>query len=336
MEYLFKTKSHKVLGLIIVALILSSCFIASVAFGITKTGIQTAIEAFFHFDGSNEHHIIKNLRFPRAVVATLVGAALAVSGALMQALTRNQLASPDLFGVNAGAAFFVVFGSSFLSVRSLTQYTWISFLGAAVGALGVYLLGSLGKNGLTPIKVILSGAALTALFSSFTQGMLVVDERQLDEVLFWLTGSVAGRTLDMVIVILPYMFIGFFLVFFIPGPLNIFIMGEDVAKGLGQKTIVVKLGIALIIVLLSGSAVAVAGPIGFVGVAIPHIARYLVGLDYRWILPYCAALGGILLLIADISARFLFTPNELPVGVMTAFLGTPFFVYIARRGVNES
>ena len=321
-------------GLILGIIVLIVAMVASVILGVTEVTIQSALDAYLNFDNSNQHIIIRTVRLPRALIAAAVGASLAIAGALMQALTRNPLASPAIFGVNAGAGFFIVIAVSFFSV-SITELTWFAFLGAGINSLAVYILGSSGREGLTPLKLTLSGAALTALFSSLTQGLLVVNEKTLDEVLFWLTGSVAGRELEVLQIIFPYLLIGWLGSFVMAKALDTLTMGEDIAKGLGQRILIVKILVALIVILLAGGSVAIAGPIGFIGIIIPHIARSLVGRDFRWLIPYCALLGAILLVLADISARFIIMPQEIPVGVMTAFIGTPFFVYIARRGFNK-
>lgn len=211
----------------------------------------------------------------------------------------------------------------------------VGLLGAALAVIIVYSLGTLGKDGLTPIKMTLAGAAIAALFSSLTQGMLTLNEQSLDQALFWLAGSVQGRDLDILVAVFPYILIGLVASLLIGKQINVLAMGEDLAKGLGQKTWLIKVLAALTIVLLAGGAVAVAGPIGFIGIIIPHVARWMVGIDYRWVIPYSGMLGAVLLLIADIGARYIIMPAEVPVGVMTAFIGVPFFIYIARRGINE-
>ncbi|WP_156292108.1 FecCD family ABC transporter permease [Oceanobacillus salinisoli] len=332
---MMKTNVSKMLGLLVGSLIVICLIWASIVLGLTKVTTQMVMDSFYHFDGSNEHIIIQDTRIPRALIATAVGASLAIAGSIMQGLTNNPLASPGLFGVNAGAGFFVVVGISFFSVTSLNTFTWLAFTGAAISAIIVYVLGSMGRDGLTPIKMTLAGAAMAALFSSLTQGMLTLNERALDQVLFWLAGSVQGRDLEILMNVLPYLIIGWIASFIIGRQINVLSMGEDMAKGLGQRTILVKLFGGVIVVLLAGGAVAIAGPIGFIGMVIPHIARWLVGIDYRWIIPYSGVLGAILLLMADIGARYLIMPAEVPVGVMTAFIGVPFFIYIARRGINE-
>ncbi|MEZ0481520.1 FecCD family ABC transporter permease [Planococcus sp. SSTMD024] len=307
----------------------------SIILGLTKVTTEMLMDAIYRFDGSNEHIIIQDTRIPRAFIAAAVGASLAISGTIMQGLTNNPLASPGILGINAGASFFVVFGISFLGLSSLTAFTWLAFFGAAVAAIVVYIFGSMGSEGMTPIKITLAGAAIAAMFSSLTQGILTLNEQALDQVLFWLAGSIQGRDLDILLSVLPYLIAGVLLSLLIGRQMNVLAMGEDLAKGLGQKTMLVKMMGALIVVLLAGGSVAVAGPIGFVGIIIPHFARWLVGIDYRWVIPYSALLGAVLLLAADIGARYILMPSEVPVGVMTAIVGAPFFVYIARRGISE-
>ncbi|MCF6139410.1 FecCD family ABC transporter permease [Pseudalkalibacillus berkeleyi] len=332
---LLHTNSQKVIGMIL-GIILVIVFIGcSFVYGYTKVNWGMVIDSFRQFDGSNAHIIIQESRVPRAFIGAAVGASLAVAGALMQGITRNPLASPSIFGINAGAGFFIVVAVTFFSVSSIHQFAWIAFFGAMVTALIVYFLGTLGRDGLTPVKLTLAGAAMAAMFASLTQGMLSLNEKALDEVLFWLTGSVEGRKLEILTTMLPYLVVGWIGALFLTRQMNILAMGEDVAVGLGQKTAIVKISAAIVIVLLAGSAVAIAGPVGFIGIVIPHIARGLVGIDYRWVIPYSALLGAMLLLIADIGARYVIMPKEVPVGVMTALIGTPFFIYIARRGLNK-
>jgi iron complex transport system permease protein len=331
-----KSGIAKIFTLFISVIILLFGVCASIVYGYTDTSWQMAYEAFTAFDGSNEHVILQSVRLPRAVIAAVVGACLAVAGALMQALTKNPLASPGVFGINAGAGFFVVVAVAIFQNNSYQSFTWIAFLGAAVAAFTVYFIGAVGREGLTPVKLTLAGAAMAALFSSLTQGLLAVNEAALEQVLFWLAGSVQGRKMEMLYAVLPYVTVGLIGSLLLAPKINVLTMGEDIAKGLGQRTGSVKILTALVIILLAGSAVSIAGPIGFIGIVVPHFARYLVGTDHRWILPYSAVLGGILLLSGDIGARYIIMPKEIPVGVMTAFIGIPFFIYIARRGFQKS
>ncbi|MBU8908915.1 FecCD family ABC transporter permease [Desertibacillus haloalkaliphilus] len=333
---ILKSTPAKVSGLIVGIVIFLLFICLSIVYGYTNTSWKTAIEAYTNFNGSNEHLIIQTTRMPRALIAATVGASLGVAGALMQALTNNPLADPKIFGIDAGASFFIVSAVTFFSITSLGSFVWIAFAGAALAGAAVYFIGSLGREGLTPMKFTLAGAAIWALFSSLTQGMLVLNEKALEEVLFWLAGSVQGRNLEYLQSVLPYLLVAWVGSLVIARHINLLSMGEDVAKGLGQRTGFIKLISAIIIIILAGGSVAIAGPIGFVGIMVPHIARFFVGIDHRWLIPYCAIIGGCLLLVADISARYVIMPQEVPVGVMTAIIGTPFFIYIARKGVSKS
>lgn len=331
------TNTWKAIVLLAFVLVLLGSFVSSILFGATQYDWHTAWSSIFHYDENvNDQIIIRTTRVPRACMAAAIGASLAIAGALMQTLTRNPLASPSVLGVNAGATFFVVLAAVAFQVSSMQWLMWISFLGAALGAVFVYILGSIGRDGLTPLKIVLAGAAMTALFSSFTQGILVLNKQGLGTVLFWLTGTIAGRSPDMIISVFPYMAVSWVAAWFIARDMNLLMMGEDTAKGLGQKTIWVKSAAGIIVVVLAGCSVSVAGPIGFIGIVIPHISRFFIGIDHRWVIPYCAVLGAILLILADVIARFIMIPEEMPVGVMTAIIGAPFFIYIARRGLIKS
>ncbi|MEH7344157.1 iron ABC transporter permease [Bacillus sp. JJ1532] len=332
---ILKNNSLRWTGLILSILLLLFLMCLSIVYGYTNTTWKMAIDAFLAFDGSNEHLIIQSVRLPRAMIAAAVGASLAVAGVLLQTLTKNPLAAPEIFGINAGAGFAVVIVVTLFSLSNLHIFTWVSFLGATIAFVCVYAIGSIGREGLTPIKLTLAGAAISAMFASMTQGFLVINETALDQVLFWLAGSVSGRKLDTLLAVLPYLAVGWILSLSISNQMNILSMGEDVAKGLGLKTGLLKLGAGIAIILLSGGAVAVAGPIGFIGIVIPHITRAVVGIDHRWVIPFSALFGGMLLLMADIASRYIIMPQEVPVGVMTAVIGTPFFIYIARKGFNK-
>lgn len=322
------------LGVGVCLLLLS--MLLSIAFGAANIAPADVWNAIFAFDSSSTNHlIIRTLRVPRAAVAVLVGASLAVAGAIMQGLTRNPLGDPGILGINTGAALGVVAAVFFLNVSSLSLYALFAFAGATLTAVAVYGLGSLGRGGPTPLNLTIAGAAFTALLSSFTTGVLILNQRTLEEVRFWLAGSVAGRDLNLLLQVAPYLMVGLVLAFSLGRQITTISLGEDVAKGLGQNTGWIKALSAVAVVLLAGGAVAVAGPIGFVGLVIPHMARFLVGVDYRWILPYAALMGGIFLIISDVAARLVLRPTELPVGVMTALIGGPFFVYLVRWRVRR-
>lgn len=333
---LFAQGKSKILGLAALLVLLAAAGAASLIYGRTEITVSTAVEAFKHYDEESTPHIVlRTERLPRTVIAAVVGASLAVAGALMQALTRNPLASPSVFGINAGAIFFIVLANVVLSVSSLNAMMWFGFTGAAIAAAVVYTLGSIGRDGLTPIKVVLAGTAISALFSSFTQAVLVLDGTGLQEVLFWLAGSVSGRTLEMLYPVLPYMAAGALAALFMGRAINLLLTGDDIAKGMGQNVVLVKTAMGAATVLLAGGAVAVAGSIGLVGLVVPHLMRTWVGNDYRWLIPYSLIGGAVLLLLADVTARLIILPEELPLGIMTALIGGPFFVYIARKGVTK-
>jgi iron complex transport system permease protein len=321
---------------LVLLLLVAAAMLASVLLGVVDTSFSALVDTYTQYSGSKEQIVIKEVRVPRALIAAAIGASLGMSGVLMQILMRNPLADPGIFGINSGAALLVAIAVTIFGMTSLGQLTWLAFLGAALSGIIVYVLGSLGRDGLTPMKLTLAGAAMTALFSSLMHGLLIVNERAMEDVLFWLAGSASGRKLELLIGVLPYLIVGWLGSLFLAGQLNTLMMGDDVAKGLGQRIWLIKLLAALLIILLAGGSVAVAGPVGFVGLVIPHLARALVGLDQRWVLLYAMLLGALLLLGADIAARFVAMPKEVPLGVMTALIGVPFFVYIARKGVTRS
>ncbi len=325
--------SYKLAGLLAGAVLLAFGFVANIRWGFTSVSWSDTIAALFHYDETSMNQVIVKLtRLPRALIAAAVGASLAVAGVIMQAITRNPLASPSILGINSGAALGVVLGVTALAIQSQSTLVWFAFGGAAIAAATVYALSALGYEGMTPMRIVLAGAAMSALFMSATQGLLVRNQSSLQDVLFWLAGSIAGRPLELLVSVIPYMAASWLGAWLLSRHLNVLAAGEETAAGVGMRTSLVKLVGGLCIVLLAGSSVAVAGPIGFIGIVIPHVARYLAGLDHRWLIPYSAVLGATLLLLADLAARFVIPPQELPVGVMTAAVGTPFFIYIARRG----
>ncbi|HEY9816922.1 MAG TPA: iron ABC transporter permease [Candidatus Obscuribacterales bacterium] len=320
------------LGLMWGSGLLLLCLLGSLLLGAADIAPGTVWQAVCHFDGSTEHLIIRTVRLPRAILAVVVGAALAVAGAITQGLTRNPLAAPDILGINVGAALAMVLAVFWQGNGS---YVGFAFGGAAIAAVTVYWLGSLGRSGLTPLKLIIAGAALSYLLSSLTTGILILSQRTLDEIRFWLAGSLAGQDMASMLPILPYMAVGLAVSLALGRQLTLMSLGEDVAQGLGLQTVWVKVGAAIAVVLLAGSAVALAGPIGFVGLVVPHVVRFVVGVDYRWILPYAMITGGILLSVADTAARLVIRPQELPVGIMTALVGAPFFIYLARSKIKR-
>lgn len=303
----------------------------SLRIGSVSLSTDDVVGAFTAFDGSNEHLIVRSLRLPRTIIGLGVGAALAVAGVVMQAVTRNALASPAILGVNSGAAFAVVTAVFVLGVSSPSSYLWFAFAGALGASVLVYAIGSVGPSGATPVKLALAGAVVTALLGAWISTVLIFDQRSLDEVRFWLAGSLAGRDLSVLVQVLPFLGVGLLLAFGMARSLNTISLGEDVAAGLGQNVALVRSVSAVVVVLLAGACVAVAGPIGFVGLAVPHAIRTLVGPDHRWLLPVAAVTGPILLLSADVIGRVVARPSEVQVGIVTAVVGAPVLVHLVRN-----
>jgi iron complex transport system permease protein len=248
----------------------------------------------------------------------------------MQGVARNPLADPGILGVNAGAALFVVVGITFLGISTASGYIWLAFAGAAVAAVVVYSVSAIGRDGATPVKLALAGAAVTAALSSLVTAILLVNQETLDTFRFWQVGSLSGRTFDTMGTVLPFVVIAGVIALFSGRMLNVLALGDDLGRGLGQHVGLSRLLGAAVVVVLCGSATALAGPIGFVGLIIPHVARLAVGSDYRRILPLSALLGPILLLVADVIGRLVARPGELEVGIVTALIGAPVFILIVR------
>jgi iron complex transport system permease protein len=310
------------------------CLGVSIAFGKSPVPFSSVWASIVSFDeSSREHLIIHTVRVPRALIAMAVGACLAMAGGVMQAVTRNALAGPELFGVSQGAALMIVIHIFLLNQTSKDGYMGAAFIGAALAGMLVYALGSLGARGLTPLKLILAGSTINLLLGAMTQGILVFDEESLDTMRYWLAGSLTGRSVDLFRQVLPYMAAGVIGTLAMSRHINLLSLGEETARGLGLRTGPVKAASLAAVVLLAGAAVAIAGPIGFIGLAVPHIARFIVGPDYRWILPYSAVLGAILLILADVAARFIIPSQEVSAGVVTALIGAPFLIYLAQRKV---
>lgn len=322
-------------GLLVGVGILVCAFFWSITQGAAEIDRQVVYDAIVHYDDTNFSHLIIHIvRLPRVLSGIIVGASLAVAGALMQGLTRNPLADPGLLGISSGATFAVVMGVYLLDEMSLSNYALFAFFGSATAGAIVYGLASVGRSGATPLKLTLAGVILSTFISSFTAAILVTDQQTLDQIRFWMAGSLAGREMPLLEQTAPYMLAGLGMALLLARQITTISLGEDVAQGLGQNTVWVKILTAIIVTLLAGGAVALAGPVGFVGLMVPHIARMIVGSDYRWIIPYSALMGACLVIVADGYARIVIRPQEIPVGVMLALMGTPFFIYLARWRVK--
>jgi iron complex transport system permease protein len=282
-------------------------------------------------DHSQDAEVVRGLRVPRTVVGVMVGAALAVAGVVMQGVTRNPIAEPGILGVSQGASLGVVCAIAYAGAGTLSGYVWFAFAGAGAAAVAVYAVAARGRGGASPVKLALAGAAMNAFLTSIVSGVLTTDAQTLETYRFWQVGSLTGRDSHIAGMIWPFLAAGLLLVLAMARGLDALALGEDVARGLGQNVAVLRLLGALGATVLTGAAVAAAGPIAFVGLAVPHLARALVGTAHRWVLPMAALLGPVMVLVSDVVGRIVFPPSEVPVAVMTALIGVPFLVALVRR-----
>ncbi|KRF12329.1 iron ABC transporter permease [Nocardioides sp. Soil797] len=283
------------------------------------------------FDAAHPDHGIAESRWPRTFLGLAVGAALGLAGACMQGLTRNPLADPGILGVNAGAAFAMVLAIAWFGVSDLSGRLWFAFAGAAVAAVLVHAIASLGRDGATPMKLTIAGAALSAALTSWVSAVLLTDRATFDVFRFWQVGTLGGRDFDVLLTGLPFLVAGAVLAVVGSRLLNLLALGDDLARGLGRRVVLDRVVLGLAIVLLAGTATALAGPIAFVGLVIPHLVRSIVGSDYRRIIPFSAGYGAVLTTAADVVGRVVLPPTEVQVGIMTAVLGVPVFLWMIGR-----
>lgn len=304
----------------------------SIAVGTRSIGPGTVWQALTDSGlAGDEAVVVRELRLPRTLLGVLVGLSLGVAGALMQGHTRNPLGDPGLLGVAAGASAAVVLAIFVLGITTPAGYVWFAFGGALAGSVAVFVIGSSGRGGATPVSLALAGAALSALLYALVRAVLVSDAQTLDSYRFWVVGSLAGRDATIAWQVLPFIAVGLVLALVNAPALNLLGLGEDVARGLGQ-TVWLARGIGITaITLLTGAATAACGPIGFVGLVVPHVARAVTGPDHRWLIPYSGLLGVVLLLLADVVGRVVVRPGELQVGIVLALVGAPFFIALVRR-----
>jgi iron complex transport system permease protein len=282
-------------------------------------------------DGGEASVIVRELRLPRTLLGLAVGLALAVAGVLMQALTRNPLADPRILGISAGASLGVVLAIAVFGVGTLAGYVWFGIAGALVAGVVVLGLAAGTPDGGGPVTLALVGAALDASLGSVVVALLAADARTFEEFRFWVVGGLAGRDVSVVVWVLPFVVVGALLAVSVARGLDALALGDDVARGLGHRVVLVRVAGGAAAVVLTGAAVAAAGPIAFVGLAVPHLARALVGSDHRWILLAAALLGPALLVGADVVGRLVAPPGEIPAGIVTALIGAPLLVILVRR-----
>ncbi|WP_339314567.1 iron ABC transporter permease [Paenibacillus sp. FSL M7-0896] len=307
----------------------------SVSVGAADIRLATVWEAVFRFNPElPQHQVIRELRIPRAAAGALVGACFAVAGAIMQGMTRNPLADSGLLGLNAGAGVGLALAFAFAPTLSFAYIMLYCFLGAAVASLLVFGIGSLSHSGLTPLRLTLAGAAVSAMLLAVSQGIAILFSLSQD-IAFWMAGGIGGASWKQLQVISPWVAAALIGALMLSRSITLLSLGRDVAAGLGQRTGLVQTTGMIIVVILAGAAVSTVGPIAFVGLMIPHITRFLVGVDYRWIIPCSAVLGSILVLVADIAARMINAPYETPIGALIAVFGVPFFIYLASKRKGE-
>ncbi len=309
--------------------------IFSITMGAAKIPLATVWEALFHFNRENARHLmVMDLRLPRVIASALVGSAFAVAGAIMQGTTRNPMADSGLLGLNAGAGFALSICFAFFPGLGYIKIILLSFLGAALAAGMVNGVAGLRRSGTSPMRLVLAGAAVSALLGALSQGIaLYFDVAQ--NIMFWTAGSVAGSDWGQVKIMAPWILLALLGAVVLSRSISLLSLGEDVARGLGLNTFMVNVLCFLVVLILAGASVSVVGSVGFVGLIIPHLARYFVGVDYRWIIPASAVLGAILMVAADLGARLFNPPFETPVGVLTALVGVPFFLYLSRKQRRE-
>lgn len=323
--------ARRTVGLVVAVALLVGTVFASVLVGARGISAASVLEAVFAFDGSTEHLIIWELRMPRTLVGLIVGPALGLAGALIQAFTRNPLADPGILGVNAGAGFLVTIAIGFFGITDPRGYVWFALLGAAAATVVVYLIGSSGRGQATPIRLTLAGVALAAVLGGLATGITLKNPDAFNGMRFWGAGSIAGRDMDVVGALAPFFILGIVLALAVSQPLNALAMGDDVGRSLGAHVGRTRVVVIISVTLLAGAATALAGPIAFVGLMVPHAVRWIVGPDQRWIMAYTLVCAPILLLVSDILGRVLLPNGELRVGIVTAAVGAPVLIMLARR-----
>lgn len=313
--------------------ILSFACLASLGIGSRPFAITEVLDAFRAYDPQNDHHlIVRAFRLPRTIIAVLCGAALGIAGAVMQAVTRNPLAEPGLLGVNAGAAVAVIIGVSMFGITTMQHYVWFGFVGAGLAGIAVFLLGQAHETGTNPVRLVLAGAGISVVLGCIT-GIVILNApaEVLDNFRYWSAGSIAGRSMDIALVLGIAVAAGMLLTLFIAGNLNAVALGEDLGRALGADLRFTWTAACIAVMLLAGAATAAAGPIGFVGLVAPHMARSITGPDNRWIVPYSALFAAIMLLLADIAGRVIAMPSEVAAGIVALLVGGPFFITVVRR-----
>ncbi|WP_314165952.1 iron ABC transporter permease [Lachnoanaerobaculum gingivalis] len=329
-------KKNFLLGMILCMALLFIFAVFSISFGAKQIAFSKVIDVILGKDVDSLEATIIQQRIPRTVFGILAGGALGISGALMQSITRNPIADPSILGVNTGASLFVVAGIAFLNITAAYQYIWLAIIGAGIAAFFVYSVASIGKDGATPLKLALSGAAVSIVLGALVSTIMLPDDRVLQAFRFWQVGSIGSATWDNISLISPFLIMGFIISMFISRYLNNLALGDEAATALGTNVVITRSVGALASVLLCGATTALAGPIGFVGLIVPHLIRLIYGSEMEKILPLSFLGSGILLLVSDLIGRIIGSPGETEVGIITAVLGAPVFIFAIRKGRVKS
>ena len=329
-------KKKFVFSIILCLALLSVMAIFSISLGAKNIAFSKVIEVLLGNDPDSLEQAIILQRIPRTIFGILAGGALGISGALMQSITRNPIADPSILGVNTGASLFVVAGIAFFNITVAYQYIWLAIIGAGVTAVFVYSVASMGKDGATPLKLALSGSAVSIVLGSLVSTIMLPNNRVMEAFRFWQVGSIGSATWENIMLISPFLIVGFIISMFISGYLNNLALGDEAATALGTNVVMTRTIGALASVLLCGATTALAGPIGFVGLIIPHIIRLIFGSEMSKMLPLSFLGSAILMLISDVIGRIISLPGETEVGIVTAVLGAPVFILAIRKGRVKS
>ena len=329
-------KKKFVFSIILCLALLSIMAIFSISLGAKSIAFTKVIDVLLGNAPDSLEAAIILQRIPRTVFGILAGGALGISGALMQSITRNPIADPSILGVNTGASLFVVAGIAFFNITVAYQYIWLAIIGAGVTAVFVYSVASMGKDGATPLKLALSGSAVSIVLGSLVSTIMLPNNRVMEAFRFWQVGSIGSATWENIMLISPFLIVGFVISMFISGYLNNLALGDEAATALGTNVVMTRTIGALSSVLLCGATTALAGPIGFVGLIIPHIIRLIFGSEMSKMLPLSFLGSAILMLVSDIIGRIISLPGETEVGIVTAVIGAPVFILAIRKGRVKS
>lgn len=327
---------HFTLILVIAIILLIVSIVSSLMLGARVVSYQELMDGLFYTNQDSYGANVVRKRFSRTVFSLCCGVALGIAGVLMQAVTRNPLADPSILGVNTGATLFVVIGITLFNITTAGEYIWLALIGASITAVFVFGIGSMGRGGATPIKLLLAGAATSAALSSLVTAIIIPSAYAQDQFRFWQVGSVGSGNWDSIKIFLPFLIVGLLIAFISAPALNALALGDDVATSLGVRPGILRAFAIIAGVVLCGAATALAGPIGFIGLLATHAMRFVIGPDLRFLIPMSALAGAIILTFSDVVGRLIASPGELEVGILTAFIGAPILIILAKKSKVRS